>query len=119
MTIARQPLSTLRRLPIVTSALRTKPTYGPYTSMRMESGKVKAPVTERPKDADNNPDHTDGAMASLKGTPGKGDATSFENQNLTEKEKKTNSQNAQANDSREGIKGEAGEFKKSGRKPKP
>ncbi|KAL4731665.1 hypothetical protein ACLX1H_000643 [Fusarium chlamydosporum] len=110
MTMARQSLSSLRRLPTVTSALRTKHVYGPYTSLRMESGKVRNPVSADPKHDKNNPsavEHSDGAMASLKGAPGKRVAGSFEKQNMTEEERKTNSQNAQANDSKEGIKGEA------------
>jgi hypothetical protein len=87
----------------------------------MESGKVRNPVSADPKHDKNNPpvaDHSDGAMASLKGAPGKQDASSFEGKNLTEKEKKTNSQNAQANDSKEGVKGDAGSFTKSGRSHK-
>ncbi|KAL6916451.1 hypothetical protein ACHAPO_007502 [Fusarium lateritium] len=118
MTFARQSLSSFR-LPTITSALRSKPTYGPYTSLRMESGKVKTPVSSDLKHDKKVTDHTDGAMASLKGTPEKQDASSFESQNLTEKEKKTNSQNAQANDSNEGMSGEKTDsFTKSGRSHK-
>ncbi|KAF4967066.1 hypothetical protein FSARC_5357 [Fusarium sarcochroum] len=123
MTLARQSLSSFGRFPTVASALRARPCvqYGPYTSLRMESGKVKTPVSSDPKHGKHNKpeaDHVDGAMASLKGAPGKRDASSFEQQNLTEKEKKTNSQNAQEPDSKEGSAGEAGSFKKSGRTPK-
>ncbi|RGP80049.1 hypothetical protein FLONG3_1820 [Fusarium longipes] len=121
MTLTRQSLSSFRRLPTIASTLRNKTAYGPYTSMRMESGKVKTPVSSDPKHDKNNPpvaDHSDGAMASLKGAPGKQDATSFENKNLTEKEKKTNGQNAQAKDSKEGVQGESGSFTKSGRSHK-
>ncbi|GKU06839.1 unnamed protein product [Fusarium langsethiae] len=118
MALARQSLSSFRRLPTITSALRSKPTYVPYTSLRMESGKVKTPVSSDLKHDKKVTDHTEGAMASLKGGPGKGDATSFENENLTEKEKKTNSQNAQANDSKEGMGGQTDSFTKSGRSPK-
>ncbi|KAJ4245086.1 hypothetical protein NW762_014297 [Fusarium torreyae] len=124
MTIARQSLSSFRRIPTVACAVWARPCaqYGPYTSLRMKSEKVKTPVSSDPKhDKTNKPesDLADGAMASLKGAPGKRDASSFEEQNLTEKEKKTNSQNAQEPDSREGYAGEAGHFKKSGRTPKP
>ncbi|KAG4257367.1 hypothetical protein FPRO06_12446 [Fusarium proliferatum] len=121
MTIARQTLSSFRRIPTATYAVRSKPVLNPYTSIRMSSGKVKTPVSSDPNHDKNNPpvaDHSDGAMASLKGAPGKRDASSFENKNMTEKEKNTNSQNAQEQDSREGSTGEAGHFEKSGRKPK-
>ncbi|KAF5651991.1 hypothetical protein F25303_3711 [Fusarium sp. NRRL 25303] len=121
MTIARQTLSSFRRIPRVTSALRSQPVLKPYTFVRMNSGKVKTPVSSDPNHDKNNPpvaDHSDGAMASLKGAPGKRDASSFEDKNMTEKEKNTNSQNAQEQDSREGSTGEAGYFEKSGRKPK-
>ncbi|KAF5717042.1 hypothetical protein FGLOB1_2257 [Fusarium globosum] len=120
MTIARQTLSSFRRIPTVTSALRSRTVLNLYT-IRMNSGKVKTPVSSDPNHDKNNPpvaDHSDGAMASLKGAPGKRDAGSFENQNMTQKEKNTNSQNAQEQDSREGSTGEAGHFEKSGRKPK-
>ncbi|RBA22117.1 hypothetical protein FPRO05_00464 [Fusarium proliferatum] len=120
MTIARQTLSSFRRIPAVTSALRSRTVLNLYT-IRMNSGKVKTPVSSDPNHDKNNPpvaDHSDGAMASLKGAPGKRDAGSFENQNMTQKEKNTNSQNAQEQDSREGSTGEAGHFEKSGRKPK-
>ncbi|RKL44379.1 hypothetical protein BFJ72_g4112 [Fusarium proliferatum] len=120
MTIARQTLSSFRRIPAVTSALRSRTVLNLYT-IRMNSGKVKTPVSSDPNHDKNNPpvaDHSDGAMASLKGAPGKRDAGSFENQNMTQKEKNTNSQNAQEPDSREGSTGEAGHFEKSGRKPK-
>ncbi|EWG49118.1 hypothetical protein FVEG_08728 [Fusarium verticillioides 7600] len=121
MAIARQTLSSFRRVPTVASALRYQPVLSPYNSIRMNSGKVKTPVSSDPDHGKNNPpvaDHSDGAMASLKGAPGKRDASSFEDKNMTEKEKKTNSQNAQEHDSREGSNGEAGHFEKSGRKPK-
>ncbi|KAF4961560.1 hypothetical protein FGADI_184 [Fusarium gaditjirri] len=121
MIIARQLLSSFGRLSIVTSTLRPQPVRSPYTSIRMNSGKVKTPVSSDPNHDKNNPpvaDHSDGAMASLKGAPGKRDASSFEDKNMTEKEKNTNSQNAQEQDRREGSTGEAGHFEKSGRKPK-
>ncbi|RKK88355.1 hypothetical protein BFJ69_g211 [Fusarium oxysporum] len=121
MTIARQSLSSFRRISTVTSALRSQPVLSSYTSIRMNSGKVKTPVSSDPNHDKNNPpvaNHSDGAMTSLKGAPGKRDASSFEDKNMTEKEKNTNSQNAQEQDSREGSTGEAGHFKKSGRKPK-
>ncbi|KAF5627707.1 uncharacterized protein FTJAE_9105 [Fusarium tjaetaba] len=121
MAIARQTFSSFRRIATVTSALRCQPVLSPYTSIRMNSGKVKTPVSSDPNHDKNNPpvaDQSDGAMASLKGAPGKRDASSFEDKNMTEKEKKTNSQNAQEKDSREGSNGEAGHFEKSGRKPK-
>ncbi|KAF4345101.1 hypothetical protein FBEOM_976 [Fusarium beomiforme] len=121
MTIARQSLTSFRRIPAVTSALRFQPALSCYTSIRMSSGKVRNPVSSDPNHDKNNPpvaDHSDGAMASLKGAPGKRDASSFEDKNMTEKERKINSQNAQEKDSREGIAGEAGRFEKSGRKPK-
>ncbi|PTD06732.1 hypothetical protein FCULG_00006202 [Fusarium culmorum] len=119
MTLARQSLPSFRRLPTITSALRSKPTHVPYTSLRMESGKVKTPVSSDLKHDNDVTNHTEGAMASLKGTPGKRDATSFESQqNLTEKEKKTNNQNAQANDNKEGMGGETDSFTKSGRSHK-
>ncbi|PNP81121.1 hypothetical protein FNYG_05588 [Fusarium nygamai] len=121
MTIARQTLSSFKRIPTVTSALRCQPVLSPYASIRMNSGKVKTPVSSDPNNGKNNPpvaDHSDGAMVSLKGAPGKRDASSFEDKNMTEKEKNTNSQNAQEQDSREGSTGEAGHFEKSGRKPK-
>ncbi|KAF5597157.1 hypothetical protein FPCIR_3793 [Fusarium pseudocircinatum] len=121
MAIARQTLSSFKRVPTVASALRYQPVLSPYASIRMNSGKVKTPVSSDPNHGKNNPsvaDHSDGAMASLKGAPGKRDASSFEDKNMTEKEKKTNSQNAQEQDSREGSTGEAGHFEKSGRKPK-
>ncbi|KAH7470221.1 Uncharacterized protein HZ326_6276 [Fusarium oxysporum f. sp. albedinis] len=121
MTIARQSLSSFRRISTVTSALRSQPVLSSYTSIRMNSGKVKTPVSSDPNHDKNNPpvaDHSDGAMASLKGAPGKRDASSFEDKNMTEKDKNTNSQNAQEQDGREGSTGEAGHFKKSGRKPK-
>lgn len=85
----------------------------------MESGKVKTPVSSDLKHDKDVTNHTEGAMASLKGTPEKQDANSFESQqNLTEKEKKTNNQNAQANDSKEGMGGETDSFAKSGRSHK-
>ncbi|KAF9766065.1 hypothetical protein IL306_001556 [Fusarium sp. DS 682] len=121
MTIARQSLSSFRHLPTVTSALRVQPALSSYTFVRMNSAKVRNPVSADPNHDKNNPpvaDHADGAMASLKGAPGKRDASSFEDKNMTEKEKNINSQNAQEPDSREGSAGKAGHFKKSGRKPK-
>ncbi|KAF5965352.1 hypothetical protein FBULB1_12290 [Fusarium bulbicola] len=121
MTIARQTLSSFRRIPTVTSALRSQPVLSPYTSIRMNSGKVKTQVSSDPNHDKNNPpvaDHSDGAMASLKSAPGKRDASSFEDKNMTKKEKHINNQNAQEPDSREGSTGEAGHFEKSGRKPK-
>lgn len=119
MTLARQSLSSFRLIPTITSALRSKPTHVPYTSLRMESGKVKTPVSSDLKHDKDVTNHTEGAMASLKGTPEKQDANSFESQqNLTEKEKKTNNQNAQANDSKEGMGGETDSFAKSGRSHK-
>ncbi|KAF5624394.1 hypothetical protein F52700_9561 [Fusarium sp. NRRL 52700] len=121
MIVTRQTLSSVRRIPTVISALRYQPVLSPCISIRMNSGKVKTPVSSDPSHDKNNPpvaDHSDGAMASLKGAPGKRDASSFEDKNMKEKEKKTNGQNAQEQDSREGSTGEAGHFEKSGRKPK-
>ncbi|CAJ0543225.1 Ff.00g004720.m01.CDS01 [Fusarium sp. VM40] len=113
MTIARQTLSTLRRLPTVASAIRTKPMHATFSAARMYSGKVKTPVS-----SDINHDkkpvstHTDGATASLKAAPGKDDATSFGNKNMSEKERKINSQNAQESDSKEGMGKETDTFTK-------
>ncbi|KAM0346257.1 hypothetical protein ACHAPU_005684 [Fusarium lateritium] len=117
MTIARQSLSVFRRLPTVASTFRTSPSY---TAIRMNSGKVKTPVSSDLKhDKKPTATHTDGATASLKAAPGKDDATSFENKDMTDKEARTNSQNAQEQDSREGVGGTTESFEKSGRSPKP
>ncbi|KAF5025315.1 hypothetical protein F66182_2600 [Fusarium sp. NRRL 66182] len=120
MTFTRQSLLSLRHLPPAASALRARSHLlnGPHVSLRMNSGKVKTPASSDPKHGNSKQaasDLADGATTSLKATPGKQNAGSFETQNLTEKEKKTNSQNAQESDSREGIEGEAGTFTKSGR----
>ncbi|KAM0236293.1 hypothetical protein ACHAP5_009427 [Fusarium lateritium] len=120
MTIARQTLAAFRNLPTVASAIRTKPAHASYTAARMYSGKVKTPVSSE-VNHDKKPvsTHTDGATASLKAAPGKDNATSFGNNDMSEKERKANSQNAQESDSREGMGKETESFKKSGRSPKP
>jgi hypothetical protein len=85
----------------------------------MYSGKVKTPVSS-PTNNDKEPvsTHTDGATASLKAAPGKDEATSFGKNDMSEKERKANSQNAQESDSREGMGKQTDTFTKSGRSTK-
>ncbi|KAM5343787.1 hypothetical protein ACJ41O_012324 [Fusarium nematophilum] len=118
MTILRQSFA---RLPPA-SALRVQHALFSVTSQPAD-GKARNPVSADPnhdyKTKKPTSDLADGAQASLKAASGKQDATSFQNQNLTDRERKTNSQNAQEPDSKEGYEGESSKFEKSGRSPKP
>ncbi|KAF4468272.1 hypothetical protein FALBO_4839 [Fusarium albosuccineum] len=140
MASMHRSLSALRRLPATTSVLNARNRfvpqspidshYGPKTIFRMSSGNAQSSTKTYKTQASSDPKHdykttkptsdlSEGASASLKATRGKQDATSFQNQNLTTKEKKVNGQNAQQPDSREGSAGDSSAFEKTGEVPRP